>query len=278
MRVLSQTTYLQTAYDTIYFRALYIQHRYGDLVPTTEAGKLFATIYSFAGISIVGALLGYVGGTIVEAEQRAVQRSRFAARNAMVAVFDPRKKRRGVATRRVPNNTRKIIPGLGMLQKIASRLFAIRIKDDGSKSLMRQVIDILASTAQSRVINVFVPFVSLALYIGKREGWTPITSMYYAIATASTVGYGDIAPASRSMRLLSLVFIPLAVISLGEILAVISGYFIRKETNRAEREFMDRRMTLADLEAMDINNDGMLYDMFVCLVVHCSALRCILTR
>jgi hypothetical protein len=34
--------------------------RYGDLMPSTDAGRLFAIFFSFAGISIVGALLGYV--------------------------------------------------------------------------------------------------------------------------------------------------------------------------------------------------------------------------
>ena len=58
------------------------------------------------------------------------------------------------------------------------------------------------------------------------------------------------------MRLLSLAFIPLAVISLGEILGRSAGYFIRKETNKAEREFMDRKMTLEDLDEMDTNDDG----------------------
>ena len=104
---------------------------------------------------------------------------------------------------------------------------------------------------------IFVPFVSLALYIGKCEGWTPITSLYFAMATASNaVGFGDFAPTSQKMRLLSLAFIPLAVISLGEILGRSAGYFIRKETNKAEREFMDRKMTLEDLDEMDTNDDG----------------------
>ena len=102
---------------------------------------------------------------------------------------------------------------------------------------------------------IFVPFLSLAFIMGKAEGWTAITSMYYALATATTVGYGDVSPSSPRMRLLSLAFIPLAVISLGEILGRIAGYFIRKESTRAEREFMDRRLTLDDLEAMDTDKN-----------------------
>ena len=235
-------------------------YSYGDLVPTTEAGKLFAIFYSFAGISIVGALLGYIGGNIIEAETKAIQKTRNAARARMMGIFDKTKRIRGgiIIGRRNGRmvSTSNVVQGsenmeLGWLQKTFSRIFAIRTRRDGSKSLLRRVFDTI-----SQCYYIFLPFVALALYIGKREGWTPITSMYYAMATASTVGYGDVSPTSPRMRLLSLMFIPLAVISLGEILGRIAGFFIRRETERAEREFMDRRMTMDDLEAMDTNQDG----------------------
>mmetsp|Transcript_22273 Transcript_22273/g.28558 ORF Transcript_22273/g.28558 Transcript_22273/m.28558 type:complete len:226 (-) Transcript_22273:564-1241(-) len=144
------------------------------------------------------------------------------------------------------------LPRLESLRKILSPVFAIRTRSDSSKSIIRRIFDTIAQS-----YYVLVPFVTLALFIGNQEGWTIITSIYYAMATASTVGWGDMAPTHPKMRLLSLAFIPLAVISLGEILGRIAGYFIRKETNRAERDFMDRRMVLADLEAMDTNGDGM---------------------
>ena len=96
----------------------------------------------------------------------------------------------------------------------------------------------------------------MAAVIGKREGWNSITSAYYAMATASTVGYGDVSASSPQMRLLSILFIPLAVISLGEILGRIAGFFIRKNTTKAEQEFMSRRMTLDDLDAMDTDKNG----------------------
>lgn len=132
-----------------------------------------------------------------------------------------------------------------------SRLFAIQIRPDGSKSLFRHAFDTFSDS-----YYIFVPFISLALYIGKREGWSVITSIYYAMATASTEGYGDMSPTFQHMRLISILFIPLAVISLGEILSRIAGYFIRRDTIKAEKEFMSRRMTLEDLYEMDTNNSG----------------------
>lgn len=231
--------------------------RYGDLVPSTDAGRLCAIIFSFAGISIVGALLGYAGVTIIEAERKVFGKIRTSVDRAkLMSLFDPLKKKRNAGWK-IERRERLLLAlqnrkSDGWLKRlIYSRLFAIRIKGDGSRSLIRYLFDTAAETSY-----LFVPFVSLALYIGKCEGWTPITSLYFAMTTASTVGYGDCAPTSRKMRLLSLAFIPLAVISLGEILGRIAGYFIRKETNKAEREFMDRKMTLEDLDEMDTNDDG----------------------
>ena len=232
--------------------------RYGDLIPTTDSGRLFAIFYSFSGISIVGALLGVVGASIIEAERNAIKRTRNLARTKLLSMFDPSKKikKKGKAnwkrTRRekllhILQQNRNI----GILQSIYYRFFAIRIRPDKSKSLLRTVFDTFTDS-----YYIFVPFISLALYIGRQEGWSIITSIYYAMATASTVGYGDMSPTFQHTRLLSLLFIPLAVISLGEILSRIAGYFIRRDTIKAEKEFMSRRMTLEDLYEMDTNNSG----------------------
>ena len=137
------------------------------------------------------------------------------------------------------------------LRGLYIRLFAIREQIDGSKSILRRLWDVFAET-----YYIFVPFVSLAMYIGKSEAWSPIQSIYYAMITATTVGYGDCSPSSPKMRLVSLAFIPLAVISLGEILSRVAGYFIRRETTKVQHDFMNRKMTMKDLEEMDTNGDG----------------------
>jgi len=192
--------------------------RYGDLVPTTEAGRLFAIFYSFAGISIVGALLGYVGGNIVEAERRVVHKTRSAARAAMMELFRPGKEREvskharqrlmrlrhafRLKKRKGDDGTALNggrLPRLESLRKILSPVFAIRTRSDSSKSIIRRIFDTIAQS-----YYVLVPFVTLALFIGNQEGWTIITSIYYAMATASTVGWGDMAPTHPKMRVVGI--------------------------------------------------------------------------
>ena len=45
----------------------------------------------------------------------------------------------------------------------------------------------------------------LGQVVGKREGWLPLDSFYWAFITATTIGYGDIRPTKRSSKLLSIV-------------------------------------------------------------------------
>lgn len=44
----------------------------------------------------------------------------------------------------------------------------------------------------------------LGLIAGKKEGWNPVDSLYYAFITATTVGYGDFHPKTRIAKLIAI--------------------------------------------------------------------------
>ena len=44
------------------------------------------------------------------------------------------------------------------------------------------------------------------------EGWSPLESIYFLTATATTVGYGDYAPTYDASRLVTVVYAPLGTL------------------------------------------------------------------
>lgn len=60
----------------------------------------------------------------------------------------------------------------------------------------------------------------LGQLVGKREGWSRFDSFYWACITATTVGYGDIRPATRISRLLSILIALLGLMFTGIVIAV----------------------------------------------------------
>lgn len=60
----------------------------------------------------------------------------------------------------------------------------------------------------------------LGQLVGKREGWSRFDGFYWAFITATTVGYGDIRPASKGSRLLSILIALLGLMFTGIVIAV----------------------------------------------------------
>jgi hypothetical protein len=80
--------------------------------------------------------------------------------------------------------------------------------------------------------------------------------MYFTAVTATTVGYGDIAPRTESMRLFCVFFIPFAVGVTAELFGRMTGVYLKFKREEAENEFLNSRLTLADIDRMDRNGDG----------------------
>lgn len=87
--------------------------------------------------------------------------------------------------------------------------------DDGEQP--QTMMGTLRQSLQRHAVN-FVALVGLASLLGKVEKWYLVDIIYFWNCTATTMGYGDIAPQTQIGRLLAVVFIPLAVISLGEVI------------------------------------------------------------
>lgn len=92
--------------------------------------------------------------------------------------------------------------------------------------------------------------------IGYAEGWPLIDSLYYCAITTTTIGYGDLSPSKEGTRLFAVLFLPLAVVVLARVLGGVAGVYIDRQARKAEKEFLQRELTLSDLAVMDEDGDG----------------------
>ena len=71
------------------------------------------------------------------------------------------------------------------------------------------------------LLVVFILSISgLAMWIGKREGWTTSDSLYFGFITATTVGYGDFRPKQSLCKYVAIVIALLGLILTGLLVAV----------------------------------------------------------
>lgn len=55
-----------------------------------------------------------------------------------------------------------------------------------------------------------VIILTAALFYRREEGWSFINALYFAVSTASTVGYGDLTPSHLISKIFTIVFIILS--------------------------------------------------------------------
>lgn len=60
----------------------------------------------------------------------------------------------------------------------------------------------------------------LGQIVGRHESWKPFDAAYWSFITATTVGYGDIRPVSRSSRILSIFIAMTGLILSGIVVAI----------------------------------------------------------
>ena len=97
-----------------------------------------------------------------------------------------------------------------------------------------------------------------AYLIGYSSGWSFWNTMYYAVVTAATIGYGDLCPHTQQERFLAIIFIPLACAVTGHCLAYFAHWVIERQGVKYRKTTFDSHteLTLEDLRVMDLTGDG----------------------
>ena len=212
-----------TIIDSLFFLMVTITTiGYGDLNPTTDYSRAFTTLFALIGIAILGFTLGVIGSKISDSRRQEIQEKRLKEQKKLMSAFSGEKK-------------------------------AKKRKEENQWQLVFNVVFIELSTH----IFFILMLIAMALAIGYYEGWSVITSIYFAAITATTTGYGDIEPTSQAMRLIcSLVFLPYSVCVMGSILSGIDNGITAMEVKRAEQEFFKTGLELHDIRNMNTEKEG----------------------
>ena len=79
---------------------------------------------------------------------------------------------------------------------------------------------LLLQVAAPVILMLITAIIVLGQIAGRVERWSPWSTLYWSFITATTVGYGDIRPASRIARFLAVIIALFGLILFGMVVAI----------------------------------------------------------
>ncbi|KAL3934112.1 MAG: hypothetical protein SGBAC_010102 [Bacillariaceae sp.] len=224
--------------DSLYFTCVVFSTvGYGDMCPQTVGGKIFTCLFGFTGIALLGAAIASIGSKLIQVETEAAKRAKTASQKSFLKMFDKMPK-----LKKADKNEKK---------RIVKDIVANNHQQLHLPKAATAVLNGVRWVAQSGLVVILA-----GMLLGKVEGWKMTDSVYYALITASTIGLGDFAPATKAGRLLALLLIPMTVAAFGEILSNIGLALIARRQKKLFDGQLETGLTMAHLKIMDNNNDG----------------------
>jgi hypothetical protein len=90
-----------------------------------------------------------------------------------------------------------------------------------------------------RAVSVMFPFIGLiligAIVIGPIEGWSVVESLYFAVVSLTTVGFGDYYPTRQASILFCILWLPFSIGFMSLFLANVAAFYIRLSDKNIER-------------------------------------------
>jgi hypothetical protein len=71
-----------------------------------------------------------------------------------------------------------------------------------------------------------------------------------------TIGFGDITPKTEATKAVAIVFIPIAVGSMGYILGSVASSIVERRRNEFTKRLWSTEITMEDIEALDDDHEG----------------------
>ena len=233
--------------DSVYFGVVtFTTIGFGDLAPSTDAGRLFMVFFAIYGIGILGVFLSIMGEAFLEVGHRAMAETEARAKKRVLAMFsspddgeDEPETKAYCREWCVTTVTElpiicfllflSIILGIPQGRSIISSICTFSFRD--------------SRCTRRRCRNSF-SFLS------------PSPFLDFAVITATTIGFGDFHPTETWMRAIYIFYLPFSVAVFGQILSKIAGVYMTRKARKADEKFLKRSLALRDLKAMDVDGDN----------------------
>lgn len=210
-----------TIIDSVYFAVVcFSTVGYGDIVPTSDASRLFTALFALSGVACLGVALGVLGSNLLEAQTRAMDQASELSQRQVMSLFDSSEEHSDAKT-----ETESKCQGL-------------------------------KSSFACQVLPMFGLLFLCCWQLGSESGWDAISTFYYCCITGSTVGFGDLYPGSQLGRLFAVPVILLAVGIMGSWLGAAADVIVERRQAAFHQRLKNRELTIADLEVMDADEDG----------------------
>ena len=241
-----------TFIDALYFSMTTLTTvGYGDLVPNHQSGifgKIFLLFFNLYAVCISVSALGVIAKLALTKQKMLISKAKERARNELMKIFDAEDK--GIDEQ---DDEEELDD--------EECLWIDNILDD--KCISDEALSIpkvFLDAVKNHSFNFSVLLV-IAVVLRRIENWSLVDLLYYWNGTATTIGFGDVAPKTQLGRLIAVFFVPLSVVTLGEVIANCFAFITSRASSKAEKDFLRREITLSDLEYLDIDDDGKVNEM-----------------
>jgi len=245
-----------TLVDAVYFSMVSLTTvGYGDVVVGSGGGarailaKLFVLSYNVYAVCISVSALGIIAKLALNQEHKIISKAKEKARQRLVQMFDSEQDDE-IDLEEEEDAADEDDEQCQWADRVFSEKDECALPEEP-----RSIFGTLTKALRSNSSD-FVAVALIGWLIKRAERWSFIDLLYYWNCTATTIGFGDVCPQTQLGRLLAIVFIPLSVVTLGEVIASVFSFVSSRIAAKAEKDFIRREITLSDLEYLDVNYDG----------------------